>query len=152
MARRIVRRRPTIELTPAVHHYLGQRMLRERTLAEEERDKRLLMEILATSGQRSDTGHRTIMLDVPQTYVDAQGKEKTVVGIQRQRRVSQILDEARTMLLLQAKGLVERCTETITVLSEDKVLAANYEGLITDEELKDLYDESETFAFNLVYD
>ena len=36
------------------------------------------------------------------------------------------------------------------VLNEDAVLAANYEGKISDEQLASLYDEHEQYAFYLV--
>ena len=68
---------------------------------------------------------------------------KQVTGIKRQKRVSQSLNEDRTLALLKDKGLLDQCTEVVVVLNEDAILAANYSEDITDDELKALYDENE---------
>ena len=76
--------------------------------------------------------------------------EKEVIGIKRQRRESTVLNAERVMKLLEDKDMVADCTTTEVVLNEDAVLAANFEGRITDEEMASLWDTSETFAFYLV--
>ena len=48
--------------------------------------------------------------------------------------------------------MVAECTVTHTEIDEDAILAANFEGRITDEEMAALWDKSESFAFYLVED
>jgi hypothetical protein len=148
---RTIRRRKTVDIEPLVHHYLGQRMLRERAEREESRGKKELMEILESTGEKDHEGHRHLPV-TPQPYTNPKGEEKTVNGVQRQRRVSQVIDAEAAEKLLRRKKLWDDCTETVTVLSEDKILAANYEGKITDKELAALYGELEQFAFLLEYE
>jgi len=149
---RTIRRRKTVDVEPLVHHYIINRMARERAEKEEGRDKKELMTILERQGEKSEEGHRSLPLPEPHPYVTAAGEEKSVIGIQRQRRVTQALDAEAAEKLLRKKGLWDDCTETIQVLNEDAILAANYEGKITDKELETLYGELENFAFYLEYE
>ena len=54
------------------------------------------------------------------------------------------------MAYLAKRKLLDSCTTTIQVINEDAILAANFDGTISDDDLAKLYDESETFAFYLV--
>ena len=56
------------------------------------------------------------------------------------------------MRLLTRKNLLAECTKTEVVLDEDALLAAIFEGKITDKDAAGIYDESENFAFFLVDD
>ena len=108
---------------------------------------------LEREGTLEGDGHRVIELDEPEEYFAVKnGKPipKTVTGIKRQRRVSQPLNEERTMAMLKEKGLLDQCTEVVVVLNEDAILAANYSEEISDEELAACYDENESFAFYLI--
>jgi hypothetical protein len=144
-----------LDLTAQVHEYLNNRSMRERSEWEEGRIKKALMEFIEQVGELQEGGHRTVLLDSPasfHSYKNGKPAIKSINGIERKRRLSQSLNPDRTMALLEERKLVDQCTvtETITSINEDAILAANYEGTITDEELAKLYDESETFAFYLV--
>jgi hypothetical protein len=54
------------------------------------------------------------------------------------------------MAYLKEMGMLDACTEVVIVLNEDAVLAANYEGKITDDQLEALYDENTQYAFLLI--
>lgn len=151
-ARTIKRRRKTPDIEPLAHNYLINRQARERMDAEEGRGKKELLEILATDGELVEGGHRIIRLKEPHLYTNNKGVEMRVIGFKRQRRVSQNLDEEATLDLLTKRNLLEKCTKTITVLDEDAILAANFDGSIEDKELQALYQESENFALLLEYD
>jgi len=136
-----------------VREYIMNRSLREKSETDEGRLKKQLMDELAAHGKLKEGGHREIDLAAPQAFPSYKGGKaviKNITGIERKRRVSQSLNEERTMALLKEKGLLDLCTEVVVVLNEDAVLGANYSGQIADEELADLYDENETFAFYLV--
>ena len=154
MATRKVRRKPkTDELEAEVGEYLLNRSTRERAEHHEGVYKRQFMDLLAEVGEEQPGGHRVIQLNEPivfHSYKTGKVKEKTIVGIQRQRRAGSSLNEERTLAFLAGKGLLDRCTKTVQVIDEDAILAANYDETISDDALKLLYDEHESFAFYLV--
>lgn len=151
--KRTIRRKAKVDIDPTVQEYLLNRSMRERSSHIEDTLKKTLMETLEANGMLLEGGHRQLDLDVPLPFNSYKGGKlvpKTVTGIERKRRGSQALNEERTMALLKKRDLVDQCTEVVVVLNEDAVLAANFSGVISDEELQALYDESETFAFYLV--
>jgi hypothetical protein len=161
--KRNVTRRPAIPaIIDTVREYLTNRSLRERSDWHEKQIKAGLMEVIATVGKPDgeESQHLRIDLSEPVEYVAYKGGKPvptTVVAIQRQQRAGSMhLNEDRVLAFLSTlkgvrKGLAEQCLTTIQVVNEDAVLAANFEGTITDEELKGLYDESEpTYAFQLI--
>jgi hypothetical protein len=151
--KRIVRRRTLVEdLAGYVREYLNNRSMREKSSYWEDRIKRNLMEVLAATGELQEGGHRTLVLDEALPYVQYKGETpitKTITGIERKRRESTTLNEERTMAFLKKKNLLDSCTVIQIVINEDAVLAANFTGDISDQELEALYDKSETFAFYL---
>lgn len=153
--RTLKRTAQAVDLEAQVHDYLNNRSMRERSEFEEGRVKKVLMEFIERVGELQDGGHRIVALASPTTfhsYKNGKPQIKSITGIERKRRVSQALDPDRTMALLEERHLTDQCTvtETIVSINEDAILAANYEGTITDEELAALYNENETFAFYLV--
>jgi len=104
------------------------------------------MERLEKEGEEGANGRRSRQFDEP---IDG-GNLGKVTGIRRTRRVSKVLNEERTMkLIAEDKELLKLCIQTIEILSEEGVLAANFQGLLTDEQLDSLYDTKESFAFEL---
>lgn len=150
--KRSIPRRNPFDLMAVLAEYLQNRSVRERATYHEDTLKKSLMMHLETSGEIQEGGHRSLELDAPLNYVEYKGgkpKDKQVTGIERKRRQSASLNEDRTLALLKGLDLLDECTEVVVVINEDAILAANYEGRITDDQLKALYDESETFAFYL---
>lgn len=151
--RRVIPRAQPGDLVHTLRDYLGNRSLRERSEWHEGNLKKELMSHLETEGALQEGGHRVIELDEPEEYFavkNGQPIPKLVNGIERKRRVSQSLNEERTLAMLKEKGLLDQCTEVVVVLNEDAILAANYSGEIEDDELAKLYDENESFAFYLI--
>jgi hypothetical protein len=133
------------------------RSMRERSSYYEGSIKQSLMDIIAAVGvPDGDEGqHRKLLLEQPlefTTYKAGKAKVTTVIGIQRQeRKGSMQLNEERTMAYLAKRKLLPSCTSTVTVINEDAILAANFEGTIPDDDLQALYDESDpTYAFYLI--
>lgn len=125
----------------AIEQYLQFRRGRERFQKNEDILKKDLMLFLAANGEQDGKGGAVYTMEDP---IDE------VAGIKRERRVSQILDEEAAMELVLKYGLESSCLETITVLNEDGLLAANFAGVVPDEEIKALYTQKETFAFVLI--
>ena len=69
------------------------------------------------------------------------------ISLQRQRRVTQKLDEEEASRTLTAKGLSERCYKMVPVLDESEVMACLYEGLLTEEEIDAMFPKSVSYAF-----
>ncbi len=70
-------------------------------------------------------------------------------AIVKQRRVSKQFDEDTANDLLKDKGLFEACTTTITVLDQDAVMGAYYEGKLTDADIEKMFPEKVTWALVL---
>lgn len=121
--------------------YLSYRHGRESLQKQEDTVKKDLMAGLAEHGQPDDHGHRF--------YYFPSGIGE-VQGVKRERRVSQVMDEDVAMNLVEKYGLQDSCLETITVLNEEGLLAANFKGTISDEEMQEVYSQKETFALILV--
>ncbi len=159
--RRTLKRRkanPVALLGASVREYLLNRSTRERAAYHEDDLKRQLMAVLEESGEPDgeEGEHRKLMLEESEEFTSYTGGGKAVVkriaGIQRRtRKGSMSLNEERTLALLRKRKLLDTCTTTITVINEDAVLAANFEGTISDAELDRLYDHGDpTYAFHLI--
>jgi hypothetical protein len=151
--KRTIPRAPTldpVEVAASVEEYLANRSMRERAEYHEGRIKKDLLAILEVAGEQRSETTQAIDLDGPLPYThykDGKPIQKKVTGIERRKRTSNVMDEDKTMGLLRRKGLLTECTDTVVVVNEDAVLAANYAGKITDKELAALYEEKTTYAF-----
>lgn len=130
----------TGDLLPMALEYLEYRRGREALGKREDTLKQELKDSMADE-EADENGHRFFY------FTDPLGK---INGFKRERRVTQILDEDAAMEVVEKYKLQEKCLETIVVLNEDGLLAANFEGIIPDEEMKALYSEKEDFALVLV--
>jgi hypothetical protein len=147
------KKQTTLDLELQVQDYLQNRSMRERSAGQEDALKGMLMNLLADIGELQNGGHRLLRLNEPLPYTEYKGgraKQRSIAGIRRMRRASSSLNSDRAMAFLERKKLTKECTTTEVVINEDAILAATFEGRITDDELKLLYDERETYAFYLV--
>ena len=67
----------------------------------------------------------------------------------KQRRVSKVFDEDKADNLLKEKGLFDSVTKTVTVLDQDAVMAAYYDGKLTDEDIESMFPEKVSWALIL---
>jgi len=88
-------------------------------------------------GVEDDRGH--IVVDLGQ---DVSG----VTAVMQQRRVSKSLDTDVAEELLKEKGLYDRCVATISVLDEDAVMAAYYEGALTEADIDTMFPAKVSYA------
>ena len=103
--------------------------------------------MLESSGRVDDRG--SSFLDIDGAVVDPRNDEP-ILSIKRECRVGQALDEEVAEEVLKSLGLYEKCLTTITVLDEDAILALNFSGDLSDEELQSIYTTSEpTFALRI---
>ena len=154
--RKVVRKTESTEdLDALVADYLLNRSTYERASHHADTYKRRFMVLLEETGELQEGGHRILRLNEPVAFHEYKGgkvKEREITGIRRVRRVgSTSLNEERTMAYLAKRKLLDACVTMQPVINEDAVLAANFDGQISDDDLAKLYDTADpTFAFYLV--
>ena len=62
-----------------------------------------------------------------------------VVRLEKQRRVTRKLDSDTAESILATNGLEDEVYEVVRVVNEDKLMAAFYEGKLTEDELERIY-------------
>lgn len=97
-----------------------------------------LSELVDTEGEPDEKGN--LWLRLPHE-VDG------FTALQRQRKVSQSLDEDVALQILKDKGLYDRCFTMMPILKEDEVMACLYEGLLTEEEVDSMFPKKVSWAF-----
>lgn len=101
--------------------------------------KKELMSFVDGYGLEDDKGHK--WYDMPE-YGGYN-------GMQKQRRVSQSVDENAAHSILEDKGLDGRCFEMRLVLNEQSVMECVYEGLLTEDDVDTMFPQKVTNAFVL---
>jgi len=85
-----------------------------------------------------DKGHRVISFD------DATMGN---IKVTKQRRVSKNLDMNVAEQILTDKGIKNTCIKMVPVLDEAAIMAAFYEGYLTESDIDTMFPAKETFAF-----
>jgi hypothetical protein len=118
------------DLTSQVTEYLK---VKEVLASMEIRQKELREKIFSqieTSGEEDSNGN--LFLSLP-----------TEVGgirtLEKQRRVTRKIDEIVAEEIIEANNLVEELYKTIRVVDEDALMAAHYEGKISEDEIDRMY-------------
>jgi hypothetical protein len=105
------------------------------TRSKELRDR--LFSHLDEGGYEDDKGNVQLELDAE---VDG------VVRLEKQRRVTRKLNEPKADEILTELGLKDEIYVMTPVLDEDKLMAAFYEGKITEEQLDDMFPSTVVWA------
>lgn len=99
--------------------------------------KSRIQEGIDSLGEEDGRGHIVVEIDDSVT-----GISKVV----RQKRVSKSLDIEIAEQVLAAKGLSERCFIMVPVLDEEAIMAAFYEGLLTEDDIDSMFPAKVTWA------
>lgn len=102
--------------------------------------KKQLLAIVEADGVEDDRGHISFSIDDDETGVKA---------ITKQRRVSKSLDIDAAETILTKKGIKDTCIKMMPILDEDAIMAAFYEGLLTEEDIDTMFPAKVTYAFIL---
>ena len=102
--------------------------------------KKQLLAIVEADGVEDDRGHISFSIDDDETGVKA---------ITKQRRVSKSLDIDAAETILTKKGIKDTCIKMMPLLDEDAIMAAFYEGLLTEEDIDTMFPAKVTYAFIL---
>lgn len=96
--------------------------------------KKHLTDAIDEFGIEDDKGHITLEYDEGQT-------------IMKQRRASKNLDLAAAEIILTKKGIRETCIKMIPTLDEAAIMAAFYNGHLTEEDIDTMFPAKVTYAF-----
>ena len=92
------------------------------------RDK--IFEYIEENGLEDAGGSTYLTLDTP---------IEGVVTIEKSRRAKRSIDEAKAEEILSAAGIEEEVYKTIRVVDEDALMAAFFEGKVTEDQLDEMY-------------
>jgi len=106
------------------------------TTRQTELKKRLLSSL--DEVEPDDRGHRILELE-----------DETVgkVRITKQRRVSKTLDMDIAEDILTKKKIKDQCIKMVPVIDEAEIMAAFYEGHLTEADIDAMFPSKESFAF-----
>jgi hypothetical protein len=106
------------------------------TTRQTELKKRLLTSL--DEVEPDDRGHRVLDLE-DETIGD--------VRLTKQRRVSKTLDMSIAEDVLKKKKIYDQCIKMIPTLDEAAIMAAFYEGHLTEDDIDSMFPAKESFAF-----
>jgi len=125
-------------LVLATREYLGLAKHIKDLSARQGEIKKKLSDAVEKSGEPDDRGH--IWLRLPE---EVEG----VVALQKQRRVSQVLDEDKATEILTKANLLDECSQMVRVIDQEAVMASHYNGLLSEEQVDAMYPKKVTYAF-----
>lgn len=102
--------------------------------------KKRLTSIIDENGKYDERGH--ISLDI-------EDEVSGVASIVKQRKVSKNLDMQVAEDLLTKRGIKDACIEMVPTLNESAIMAAFYEGKLSEEDIDAMFPEKVTYAFTL---
>jgi hypothetical protein len=91
-------------------------------------------------GAADERGH--IVLTVP-----AEMSEEQDVTIMKQRRVAKNLDMDVAEDILTKKGIRDKCIKMVPQIDEAAIMAAFYEGYLTEDDIDTMFPSKVTYAF-----
>ena len=97
--------------------------------------KKELSDFVDTEGVEDHNGHRWLKIGD--------------FELKRERRVSRSFNSAKAREWAEENGLLDKVTETVVVLSEDKLLALAWEDKSLSSTIQAFYEEKESWAFKV---
>lgn len=99
--------------------------------------KKNLKQGIEELGEADDRGH---------IVVDINDEVSGVARVMNQKRVSKSLDIEVAEKILTERGIHDRCITMVPVLNEDEIMAAFYEGAISEEDIDTMFPAKVTWA------
>jgi hypothetical protein len=118
------------DLESQVREYIKVKSSMEILEARQKELREKLFEKIDESGFEDDKGN--VILELGSTIEE-------VVRLEKQRRVSRKIDETKAEELIAEKQLGDEVYEMKRVINEDALMAAHYEGKISEEELDEMF-------------
>jgi hypothetical protein len=89
-----------------------------------------LLVVVDSDGFEDDKGNIIYDLDTP---IDG------VIRLEKQRRATRKLDDQKAEEIIENKGLADKVYKMVRVIDEDALMAAHYEGELTEEEIDEMF-------------
>lgn len=126
-----------MDIKSIVRQYLS---LKDEATLLTNRTNQLKEQLLTAVDQEEfdEKGHKKLILED-----DIKGQ----VTLTKQRRVSKSLDMSIAEDILTAKGIKDKCLKMVPVLDESAIMAAFYEGLLTEDDIDTMFPAKVTYAF-----
>jgi hypothetical protein len=102
--------------------------------------KEKIFEVVDTKGEVDGNGN---------IFVELPNEIEGVRMLQKQRRVSRKIEEGVAEQIIADKGMEEQLYKTIRIVDEDALMAALYEGQLTEEEIDQMYPQKIVWALVL---
>ena len=99
--------------------------------------KKNLKQGIEELGEADDRGH---------IVVDINDEVSGIARVMNQKRVSKTLDIEVAEKILAERGIHDRCITMVPVLNEDEIMAAFYEGVISEEDIDTMFPAKVTWA------
>jgi hypothetical protein len=99
--------------------------------------KKILKEGIEELGEADDRGH---------IVVEVNDEVSGIKRVMQQRRVTKALDIDAAEDILKERGIHEACVTLVPVLDEDAIMAAYYDGKITEEDIDKMFPSKITWA------
>jgi len=99
--------------------------------------KAALKEGIEELGEADDRGH---------IVVDVNDEDSGIKRVMQQRRVSKSLDITVAEDILTERGIHDSCVIMVPVLDEDAIMAAYYDGKITEDDIDRMFPSKVTWA------
>ena len=100
--------------------------------------KTRLTEHVESNGETTEKGHLTLTVEDP---------IKGEITLTKQRKVFKNLDITVAEKLLEERGIKEQCIRMIPTLDESAIMAAFYEGKLSEADIDSMFPEKITYAF-----
>lgn len=124
-------------LTAQVREYIRIKSSMELLESRQKELREKLFSQIDTDGYEDDKGNLQLELDEP---IDE------VIRLEKQRRTTRKIDEFKAEEVITAKQLEDTVYKTVRVVDEDALMAAYYEGKISEEELEEMFPAKVTWA------
>jgi hypothetical protein len=102
--------------------------------------KEKIFEVVDTKGEVDGNGN---------IFVELSNEIEGVRMLQKQRRVSRKIEEGVAEQIIADKGMEEQLYKTVRIVDEDALMAALYEGQLTEEEIDQMYPQKIVWALVL---
>jgi hypothetical protein len=99
--------------------------------------KKVLKQGIEELGEADDRGH---------IVVEVNDEVSGIKRVMQQRRVTKALDIDAAEDILKERGIHETCVTMVPVLDEDAIMAAYYDGKITEEDIDKMFPSKITWA------
>jgi len=100
--------------------------------------KTRLTEHVESNGETTEKGHLTLTVEDP---------IKGEITLTKQRKVFKNLDITVAEKLLEERGIKEQCIRMIPTLDDSAIMAAFYEGKLSEADIDSMFPEKITYAF-----